>query len=285
MKLFRFGNFGQETPGTTLPDGTRVDGSAFGEDWNEQFFGSGGLSRLASWIETEGPSAPRVADGVRIGAPICRPSKIVCIGLNYRDHAAETGAELPVEPVIFFKSTTAMVGPDDDVILPPESKKSDWEVELAVVVGATLSHADRKTAANSIAGYCLHNDLSEREFQLERSGQWVKGKSCNTFAPLGPELVTPDELPDPLHLDMGLKVNGETLQKSNTRELHFDVPQILSSVSQYMTLLPGDVISTGTPAGVGLGLDPPRFLKAGDVMELFIEGLGTQRQNVRAFGR
>jgi 2-keto-4-pentenoate hydratase/2-oxohepta-3-ene-1,7-dioic acid hydratase in catechol pathway len=226
-----------------------------------------------------------VADDVRLGAPICRPSKIVCIGLNYRDHAAETGAELPAEPVIFFKSTTAIVGPDDDVILPPESKKSDWEVELAVVVGATLSHADRHTAANSIAGYCLHNDLSEREFQLERCGQWVKGKSCNTFAPLGPELVTPDELPDPLHLDMGLKVNGEPLQKSNTRELHFDVAAILSSVSQYMTLLPGDVISTGTPAGVGLGLDPPRFLKAGDVMELVIEGLGTQRQEVRAFGQ
>ena len=283
MKLFRFGKTGAETPAAVLPDGTRVDCSAFGEDWNEQFFGSGGLSRLSSWIEREGPSAPRVADDVRIGAPICRPSKIVCIGLNYRDHAAETGAELPAEPVIFFKSTTAIVGPDDDVILPPESTKSDWEVELAVVVGATLSHADRQTAANGIAGYCLHNDLSEREFQLERCGQRVKGKSCNTFAPLGPELVTPDELPDPLHLDMWLKVNGEELQRSNTRELHFDVPAILSSVSQYMTLLPGDVISTGTPAGVGLGLDPPRFLKAGDVMELSIEGLGSQRQDVRAF--
>ena len=175
------------------------------------------------------------------------------------------------------------VGPDDDVILPPESTKSDWEVELAVVIGTVLSHVDKKTAEKGIAGYCLHNDLSEREYQLERCGQWVKGKSCNTFAPLGPELVTPDELPDPLHLDMWLTVNGETLQKSNTRELFFDVPTILSSVSQYMTLLPGDLISTGTPAGVGLGLDPPRFLKAGDVMELSIDGLGTQRQNVRSF--
>ena len=285
MRLFRFGDAGQERPGAVLPDGDRIDCNALGEDWNEQFFGSGGLSRLASWLETDGSRAPRVASGVRIGPPVARPSKIVCIGLNYRDHAAETGAELPAEPVIFFKSTTAIVGPDDDVILPPESTKSDWEVELAVVVGATLSHANRQTAANSIAGYCLHNDLSEREFQLERCGQWVKGKSCNTFAPLGPELVTPDELPDPLHLDMWLKVNGEELQRSNTRELHFGVPEILSSASQYMTLLPGDIISTGTPAGVGLGLDPPRFLKAGDVMELSIEGLGSQRQDVRAFGQ
>ncbi|MGE4619103.1 MAG: fumarylacetoacetate hydrolase family protein [Planctomycetota bacterium] len=281
MKLFRFGNTGQELPGAVLPDGKRIDCSGFGQDWNEKFFETGGLSRLASWLEQEGPKAPEVATGTRLGPPICRPSKIVCIGLNYRDHAAETGAELPAEPVIFFKSTTAIVGPDDDVLLPRGSVKSDWEVELAVVVGAPLSYADKNTAAASIAGYCLHNDLSEREFQLERCGQWVKGKSCNTFAPLGPELVTPDELPDPLHLDMWLTVNGEKLQQSNTRELFFDVPTILSSVSQYMTLLPGDVISTGTPAGVGLGLDPPRFLKPGDVMELSIEGLGTQRQEVR----
>ena len=283
MRLFRFGDPGQEHSGAVLPDGKRIDCSGFGEDWNEQFFSTGGLSRLASWLEQHGPDAPVIADGTRLGPPICRPSKIVCIGLNYRDHAAETGAELPAEPVIFFKSTTAIVGPDDDVILPPESTKSDWEVELAVVIGTVLSHVDKKTAEKGIAGYCLHNDLSEREYQLERCGQWVKGKSCNTFAPLGPELVTPDELPEPLHLDMWLTVNGEMLQKSNTRELFFDVPTILSSVSQYMTLLPGDLISTGTPAGVGLGLDPPRFLKAGDVMELSIDGLGTQRQNVRSF--
>ena len=283
MRLFRFGDPGQEHSGAVLPDGKRIDCSGFGEDWNEQFFDTGGLSRLASWLEQHGPDAPVIADGTRLGPPICRPSKIVCIGLNYRDHAAETGAELPAEPVIFFKSTTAIVGPDDDVILPPESTKSDWEVELAVVIGTVLSHVDKKTAEKGIAGYCLHNDLSEREYQLERCGQWVKGKSCNTFAPLGPELVTPDELPEPLHLDMWLTVNGEMLQKSNTRELFFDVPTILSSVSQYMTLLPGDLISTGTPAGVGLGLDPPRFLKAGDVMELSIDGLGTQRQNVRSF--
>lgn len=282
MRLFRFGDPGQESPAAVLPDGRRIDCSASGEDWNEAFFASGGLARLASWLEQEGPSAPEVAADVRLGPPVCRPSKIVCIGLNYRDHAAETGAELPAEPVIFFKSTTAIVGPHDDVLLPPASTKSDWEVELAVVVGNTLSYADRQTASDGIAGYCLHNDLSEREFQLERCGQWVKGKSCNTFAPLGPELVTPDELPDPLHLDMWLTVNGEELQRSNTRELHFDVPEILSSVSQYMTLLPGDIISTGTPAGVGLGLDPPRFLKAGDVMELCIEGLGTQKQAVHS---
>ncbi|MAW76449.1 MAG: fumarylacetoacetate hydrolase family protein [Planctomycetota bacterium] len=278
MRLFRFGHPGQEQPGAVLPDGKRIDCSGFGEDWNEQFFETDGLSRLASWLEQQGPTADEVPQGVRLGPPVGRPSKIVCIGLNYRDHAKETGAELPAEPVIFFKSTTAIVGPNDDVLIPPSSTKSDWEVELAVVVGNTLSYADQATATKGIAGYCLHNDLSEREFQLERCGQWVKGKSCNTFAPLGPELVTPDELPDPLHLDMWLTVNGEMLQKSNTRELFFDVPTILSSVSQYMTLLPGDVISTGTPAGVGLGLDPPRFLKAGDVMELSIEGLGTQRQ-------
>ncbi|MGE4602434.1 MAG: fumarylacetoacetate hydrolase family protein, partial [Planctomycetota bacterium] len=274
MRLFRFGDPGLEHSGAVLPDGKRIDCSGFGEDWNEQFFDTGGLSRLASWLEQRGQDAPVVADGTRLGPPICRPSKIVCIGLNYRDHAAETGAELPAEPVIFFKSTTAIVGPDDDVILPPESTKSDWEVELAVVVGTTMSHVDKETATRGIAGYCLHNDLSEREYQLERCGQWVKGKSCNTFAPLGPELVTPDELSEPLHLDMWLTVNGEMLQKSNTRELFFDVPTILSSVSQYMTLLPGDLVSTGTPAGVGLGLDPPRFLKAGDVMELSIDGLG-----------
>ncbi|MEC9477283.1 MAG: fumarylacetoacetate hydrolase family protein [Planctomycetota bacterium] len=281
MRLFRFGQPGQERPGAVLPDGKRIDCSGFGEDWNEPFFETGGLSRLASWLEQQGPTADEVPQGTRLGPPIGRPSKIVCIGLNYRDHAAETGAELPAEPVIFFKSTSAIVGPDDDVLIPPSSTKSDWEVELAVVVGSTLSYVDKETAASGIAGYCLHNDLSEREFQLERCGQWVKGKSCNTFAPLGPELVTPDELPDPLHLDMWLTVNGEMLQKSNTRELFFDVPTILSSVSQYMTLLPGDVISTGTPAGVGLGLDPPRFLKPGDVMELSIEGLGTQRQTTR----
>lgn len=281
MRLFRFGQPGQEQPGAILPDGKRIDCSNFGEDWNEQFFETGGLSRLASWLEQHGSGAEEVPEGVRLGPPVGRPSKIVCIGLNYKDHAAETGAELPAEPIIFFKSTTAIVGPNDDVLIPPSSTKSDWEVELAVVVGSTLSYADPETATRGIAGYCLHNDLSEREFQLERCGQWVKGKSCNTFAPLGPELVTPDELPDPLHLDMWLTVNGEMLQKSNTRELFFDVPTILSSLSQYMTLLPGDVISTGTPAGVGLGLDPPRFLKPGDVMELSIDGLGTQRQTTR----
>jgi len=277
MRLFRFGEVGEERPGVVLRGGARVDASATGEDWNEAFFASGGLPRLASWIERDGENAPPVPDGSRIASTVARPSKIICIGLNYRDHAAETGATLPAEPVLFFKATTALCGPDDPVKIPHGSSKTDWEVELAVVIGARVNQG-QPVPEDAVAGYCLHNDYSEREFQLEREGQWVKGKSCDTFAPLGPELVTPDELPDPLHLDMWLKVNGEEVQRSNTRELHFGVGQLIESISQYMTLLPGDVISTGTPAGVGLGCDPPRFLTAGDVVELGIESLGKQRQ-------
>jgi len=277
MRLFRFGDAGQEQPGVTLGDGTRIDASGFGEDWNEAFFASGGLARLASWIEREGNSAAPVPAGSRIASAVARPSKIICIGLNYRDHAAETGATLPSEPVLFFKATTALCGPDDPLRIPHGSTKTDWEVELAVVIGSRIDQGE-PVPEGAVAGYCLHNDYSEREFQLEREGQWVKGKSCDTFAPLGPELVTPDELPDPLHLDMWLKVNGEEVQRSNTRELHYGVEQLIESISGYMTLLPGDVISTGTPAGVGLGMDPPRFLGEGDVVELGIDGLGTQRQ-------
>ena len=286
MKLIRFGEPGKERPGLILPDGRRVDVSGFGADYDEAFFGSGGLGRLAGWLAKDGRSAPAVRDDVRLGSPLCRPSKIVCIGLNYRDHARETGQALPAEPVLFFKATTALSGPNDDVIIPKGSTKTDWEVELAVVVGRRASYVERDAvlAGGHVAGYVLHNDYSERAFQLERGGQWVKGKSCDSFAPLGPFLATPDEIPDVHNLGMWLKVNGETKQSSSTKELVFDVPALVSYISQFMTLLPGDVISTGTPAGVGLGQNPPRFLVAGDIVELGIEGLGSSRQRLRAYG-
>jgi 2-keto-4-pentenoate hydratase/2-oxohepta-3-ene-1,7-dioic acid hydratase in catechol pathway len=268
-----------------LRDGRRVDVSGFGTDYDEAFFGSGGLGRLADWLAMDGRAAPGVRDGVRLGPPVCRPSKIVCIGLNYRDHARETGQALPAEPVIFFKATTALSGPNDDVIIPKGSSKTDWEVELAVVIGRRASYVERDAvlAGGHVAGYVLHNDYSERAFQLERGGQWVKGKSCDTFAPLGPFLATPDEIPDVHNLRMWLKVNDETKQSGSTKDLVFDVPTLVSYISQFMTLLPGDVISTGTPAGVGLGQKPPRFLVAGDVVELGIEGLGSSRQQLRAY--
>ena len=285
MKLIRFGEPGNERPGLILPDGRRVDVSGFGADYDEAFFGSGGLGRLADWLAMDGRSAPEVRDDVRLGPSVCRPSKIVCIGLNYRDHARETGQALPAEPIIFFKATTALSGPNDDVIIPKGSTKTDWEVELAVVIGRRASYVERDAvlAGGHVAGYVLHNDYSERAFQLERGGQWVKGKSCDTFAPLGPFLATPDEIPDVHNLRMWLKVNDETKQSGSTKDLVFDVPALVSYVSQFMTLLPGDVISTGTPAGVGLGQKPPRFLAPGDVVELGIEGLGSSRQQLRAY--
>ncbi len=285
MKLIRFGEPGNERPGLILTDGRRVDVSVFGADYDETFFGSGGLERLGRWLTRGGRSAPAVKDDVRLGPPVVRPSKIVCIGLNYRDHAKETGQALPAEPVLFFKATTALSGPNDDVIIPKGSAKTDWEVELAVVIGRRASYVGRDAvlACGHVAGYVLHNDYSERAFQLERGGQWVKGKSCDTFAPLGPFLATPDEIPDVHNLRMWLKVNGETKQSGSTKDLVFDIPALVSYVSQFMTLLPGDVISTGTPAGVGLSQKPPRFLADGDVVELGIEGLGSSRQRLRAY--
>jgi 2-keto-4-pentenoate hydratase/2-oxohepta-3-ene-1,7-dioic acid hydratase in catechol pathway len=283
MKLIRFGAPGKERPGVMLADGRRVDASGFGADYDEGFFGSNGVERLARWLAKEGRAAPTVGDDVRQGPPLCRPSKIVCVGLNYRDHAKETGQALPAEPVLFFKSTTAVSGPNDDVVIPKSSTKTDWEVELAVVIGRRASYVEKDAALQHVAGYVLHNDYSERAFQLERGGQWVKGKSCDTFAPLGPFLATPDEIPDVHNLPMWLKVNGETKQSSSTKELVFDVPTLVSYISQFMTLLPGDIISTGTPAGVGLGQKPPRFLAPGDVVELGIEGLGSSRQRLRAY--
>jgi 2,4-didehydro-3-deoxy-L-rhamnonate hydrolase len=279
MKLIRFGPPGKERPGIQLPDGSRRDVSAFGGDYDEAFFGGDGLARLAAWLE-RGDTHPLAPD-VRLGPPVARPSKIVCIGLNFRDHAAETGAELPKEPVIFFKATTALCGPNDALVIPRGATKVDWEVELAVVIGRRARYAPLADALAHVAGYALHNDYSERSFQLERGGQWSKGKSSDTFAPLGPFLATPDELADPKALGMWLNVNGAARQKGTTANMVFDVPTLVSYVSQFMTLLPGDVISTGTPAGVGMGVKPePVYLKAGDVVELGIDGLGSSRQEV-----
>jgi 2,4-diketo-3-deoxy-L-fuconate hydrolase len=280
MRLIRFGAPGAERPGLLLPDDTRVDASAFGEDWDERFLGSEGLSRLEAWFREHGGRAPRVSPAERLGPPIARPSKIVCIGLNYADHAKESGAAVPEEPVIFFKSTTALSGPDDDVVLPRGSTRTDWEVELAAVVGRRARYVALEEAPSFVAGYVLHNDYSEREHQLERKGQWVKGKSADTFAPLGPFLATPDEVGDVQSLEMWLTVNGKARQKSRTSNMIFGVAHLVHYVSQFMTLVPGDVISTGTPAGVGLGLKPPVYLKAGDEVECGIERLGRQRQRI-----
>ncbi|MFZ1971262.1 MAG: fumarylacetoacetate hydrolase family protein [Candidatus Acidiferrales bacterium] len=283
MKLIRFGDHGKEKSGLLLEDGTRVDVSDAGFDYNEEFFGAGGLERLRQWVEKNRGKLRLVEPSVRLGAPICRPSKIVCIGLNYRDHAAETGQEVPKEPVIFFKATSSLSGPNDAVVVPKGASKLDWEVELAFVIGKEARYVAKSDALDHIAGYVLHNDYSERSFQLERGGQWVKGKSADTFAPLGPFLATRDEIPDPGHLGLWLTVNGATRQKSNTAQMVFDVADLVSYLSQFMTLLPGDVMSTGTPPGVGLGMKPPTYLKAGDVVALGIEGLGESQQRVVAY--
>lgn len=278
MRLLRFGEFEQEKPAVELLDGTLIDVSAFGEDYTEKFFATDGLARLAAWVEINAEACPKVPAEARIGSCIARPSKIVCIGLNYAKHAEETNAPIPKEPIIFFKSTTALCGPYDNVIIPKNSVKTDWEVELAIVIGKKASYVTEEEAMDYVAGYALHNDYSEREFQIERGGQWVKGKSCDTFAPLGPFMATKDEIENPNNLPLWLTVNGEKLQNSNTDDMIFKVPFLIHYLSQFMTLLPGDVISTGTPFGVGLGFKPPRYLKAGDIVELGIDGLGIQRQ-------
>jgi 2-keto-4-pentenoate hydratase/2-oxohepta-3-ene-1,7-dioic acid hydratase in catechol pathway len=282
MKLFRFGNEEQEKPGVLI-NGKQLDVSSFGEDFGEQFFGTDGLSRLQKFLDEKGSSLPVVSNITRYGSPILRPSKIICIGLNYADHAKESNMELPKEPIIFFKSTTALTGPNDKLVIPKGSSQTDWEVELAVVVGKKASYVSEADASKCIAGYAVHNDYSEREFQLHRGGQWVKGKSADTFAPIGPYLVTPDEVKDIDNTRLWLKVNGKTMQDGTTANLVFKVPHLISYLSQFMTLLPGDVISTGTPAGVGLGMKPPLYLKAGDVIELGIEGMGEQKQTAVAY--
>ena len=284
MKLIRFGEINKEKPGIIFND-EYYDTSAFGEDYNEHFFETDGLNRLQKFVESNKRQLPKVSKDIRLGSPVARPSKIICIGLNYADHAKETKANIPVEPIIFFKSTTALCGPNDDVIIPKNSKKTDWEVELAVVIGKKASYVDEAEALDYVAGYCLHNDLSEREFQIERNGQWVKGKSCDTFAPLGPFMATQDEVAEINNLRLWLTVNGKIMQDGNTSNLIFKIPFLVSYVSQFMTLLPGDVISTGTPAGVGLGMNPQVYLKEGDVVELGIDGLGIAKQKLVAFSK
>lgn len=282
MKLFRYGNAGAEKPGIEL-NGIKFDLSNIVSDFDEAFFESNGLAKLADLLASNEVVLPKIPENSRIGSCVARPSKIVCVGLNYADHAKESGMEIPKEPILFFKSTTALIGPDDDVVIPKNSEKTDWEVELAVVISKKVSYVAENEALEYVAGYCLHNDLSEREFQLERGGTWDKGKGCDTFAPIGPFLVTPDEAGDVDNLNMWLTVNGQTMQNSNTKQLIFKVPFLIHYISQFMTLLPGDVISTGTPPGVGLGFKPPIYLKSGDKMELSIDGLGTQKQNVKAY--
>lgn len=283
MKLIRFGAINEEKPGVFLANGTKLDVSAFGHDYDEAFFGENGIEKLQDWLKNNQDSCPVVGDDVRLGPPLMRPSKIVCVGLNYAQHAAESGMDVPEEPVLFFKATSAIVGPNDPIIIPKGSEKTDWEVELALVIGKKASYVSEKDALNHVAGYVLHNDVSERAFQLERSGQWVKGKSCDAFAPIGPFIATPDEIGDPNNLNLWLTVNGEEMQNSSTSDFIFNIQHVVSYISQYMTLLPGDIISTGTPFGVGLGLTPPRYLKDGDVVELGIEGLGTSKQTCIAY--
>jgi 2-keto-4-pentenoate hydratase/2-oxohepta-3-ene-1,7-dioic acid hydratase in catechol pathway len=260
-----------------------VDVSQFVPDYDERFFAEEGLDALRRWLDRNKSTTPCVSPSMRLGPPICRPSKIICIGLNYRDHAAESGAEVPREPVVFMKATSSLVGPNDPVVIPRNAEKLDWEVELAVVIGKKAAYVAKERALEFVAGYALHNDYSERSFQLERGGQWVKGKSADTFAPIGPFLATRDEVPDPGSLGMWLKVNNEFRQNSNTAKMIFDLPTIVSYVSEFMTLLPGDVISTGTPVGVGLGMQPPQYLKPGDVVDLGIERLGQSQQKVVAW--
>lgn len=284
MKLARFRQNSTIVPAVFADENTLLDCSSFGADWNEAFFESGGLARLAAFLKEKEATLPRVsASSVSLAPAIARPSKIICIGLNYAKHAAETGATPPSEPVVFFKATTAWNGPNDDVVIPRGSQKTDWEVELAVVIGKKAKYVSEADALSYVAGYGVHNDYSEREWQLERGGQWVKGKSADTFAPFGPYMATADEISNPNNLRLWLSVNGRKLQDSTTADFIFNVQQVISYLSQFMTLLPGDVISTGTPAGVGLGLKPtPVYLQPGDVVELGIEHLGTQKQMARS---
>lgn len=283
MKLIRFGALGKEKPGVQLQEGTRLDVSQFIQDYDEAFFGTGGIEKLNVWLEKNKDHCPKVPDTVRLGAPMARPSKIICVGLNYAKHAEESGMEPPKEPVLFFKASSAIVGPYDDIRLPKGSTKTDWEVELAIVIGKKASYVSESEALTHVAGYVLHNDVSERAFQIERSGQWVKGKSCDTFAPLGPYISTADEIKDPNNLRLWLKLNGKRVQDSSTSDFIFNIQQVISYISQFMTLLPGDIISTGTPSGVGLGFDPPTYLTPGDEVELGVEGLGVSKQKVVAY--
>jgi 2,4-diketo-3-deoxy-L-fuconate hydrolase len=276
VKLIRFGPLGRESPGV-LVHGERRDASGAFRDWDREFFETDGVARLGELMRLG--ELPAVPESERWGAPVARPGKVVCIGLNYRDHARESGTELPAEPVLFLKAPNAVVGPYDAVRIPRGSKKTDYEVELGVVIGRPARYlASKGEALAHVAGYTISHDVSERELQLERGGQWTKGKSADTFNPLGPFLATPDEVPDPQALGLTLDVNGERRQRGNTRDMAFGVEHLVWYVSQFMALEGGDVLSTGTPAGVGLGLKPPRFLAPGDICDLEIDGLGRQRQ-------
>ena len=283
MKLFRFGPSGKEKPGVILRDDRRIDVSTFGQDYDENFFAKNGLLRLERWLKENAAHCAEVDASVRLGPCVVRPSKIICIGLNYARHAAESGIDIPKEPVVFLKAPSSVCGPNDDVVIPRNSTKTDWEVELGVVTGKRAAYVSAEPAMDYVAGYCLLNDYSEREFQFDRGVQWVKGKSCDTFAPLGPFLATLNEIQDPHNLRLWLKVNGETLQDSNTSDFIFQIPFLISYLSQFMTLLPGDVICTGTPQGVGFGLTPERYLKDGDIVERGISGLGSATQHVVAY--
>ncbi len=284
MKLIRFGEPGKEKPGVCIND-VNYDVSGFIYDYDEKFFANGGLPHLAWMLEQHKTMLPEIPAVSRIGCPVARPSKIICIGLNYSDHAKETGMAIPAEPIIFMKSTTALSGPDDNIIIPKDSVKTDWEVELAVVIEKKASYVDESEAMNYVAGFALHNDVSEREFQLERGGTWDKGKGCDTFAPIGPWLVTKDEIKNINDLHLWLKVNDVMMQDGTTANFIFNIPHLVSYTSRFMTLLPGDIISTGTPAGVGLGMKPPVYLKEGDFIESGIDGLGMAKQKLVAYAK
>jgi ureidoglycolate lyase len=277
MKLLRYGPPGQEKPGILDRDGRIRDLSGVVSDIGPETLAPAVLEKLR---KLDPATLPAVTGTPRLGPCVARVPKLVCVGLNYRLHAQEAGQPIPKEPVLFMKATSSISGPNDDVLLPRNSKKGDWEVELGIVIGSKAQYVSEADALNYVAGYCLVNDVSEREFQLERGGNWSKGKSADTFCPMGPYLVTTDEVPDPQGLDLFCEVSGQRMQSSNTRDMIFTVRQIVSYASQFMTLLPGDVMPTGTPSGVGLGMKPPRFLKPGDTMRLGISGLGEQRQRV-----
>ena len=282
MKLIRYGEPGAEKPGVLIED-IRYDVSGYFHDYNEAFFEQNGIEKLAAILKEKDGELLKISNDTRLGSVVARPSKIVCIGLNYTDHAIEVGVPIPAEPVVFIKSTTALNGPNDDIIIPKGSLKTDWEAELAIVIGKKASYITEYNAADHVAGYVLHNDVSERSFMFERNGTWDKGKGCDTFAPLGPQLVTPDEIPDINNLSVWLKVNGKQMQNGNTRDMIFNPFNLIAYISQFMTLLPGDVVSTGTPAGVGFGYKPQIFLKPGDIIELGIDGLGAQKQTLKAY--
>jgi len=280
MRLIRFGEVGKEKPGILSADAKRRDLSVHFTDWDFAFFNDSGLERLEKFVTAHpAESLPLVDEKARWGAPVARPGKVICIGLNYSDHAKESGMQIPTEPIVFMKAANTVVGPYDELLIPRNSKKTDWEVELGVIIGHTARYlGSQKEAESCVGGYVLAHDVSEREFQLERGGQWTKGKSCDTFNPLGPWLATPNEIKNPSDLPMTLSVNGELRQKGNTSTMVFGVLELIRYLSQFMTLEPGDLISTGTPPGVGLAMKPPQFLKVGDLVELEIAGLGKQRQ-------